>query len=976
MESNLIQRYLNNPKNFIQTQNNSKSGERSYISMPSVSSAIDSFDIETDKLVKPLDGKGHLVDGSVIKMPKEFVRDTVYTTKALVDGARGKANDHQLGKLNDLGLKIGGLAIATYLMTRKSTPKTKAMEFIGFGAFLASMAFWPKIALEIPARIIHGFNFRKQYVDEQGRKKYVSQDPNYIPFDLYKGDKKSEDLDVIGDRAGIRRDIPNRHEAVKEHMRKVSVQNNTLWMLTAGIATPLMTALTCNLSEPWVNKFFENVNNSKANKDIELVNNYLNNTLNKEATEKFEKETFEANSSKQAKMETLINGLKGKVVNSEDINNLADTLVDGYDAEMKDAAKADIKNLISEERYITNKGSVDKLTESIHSAISSGDNALANTLSKEKINKAISEGVVRGAVRDMLTDIGLNVLDKDGNYRGSKLSTNFKSIVIDNVNFFEVTEENKDMTPQERLAHNIKKVVQKVNNSNTSEDFITGMSDLEKNNKGLFDIVYTKLGTDADEIARNFYEGNLAITGGREKFIRTSVTELYKKEAKNIPSHKLIFREISNLLTNDATSSRGFVINDKSAQILIDVSKEINKFSAIDKVLSDAAHFKVEKANETIIANNWEKVSNTFIKGLNLTDKELEIASKDKAFADKLLSEKLEQVCSNEKSYNEFITNLANTMVELDEKLDAPNSKTQGRMMSKLEESIERNCDRAGKSLESLGMEHMNKKMLGEYEPSVGMVAGSIKKSKVGRIHSRVDGVHSSYMRLLQTLEYFRRAHDYEEAIKTPGCDMKKISKTYGVVEDKAINKQLFEDGKRLLLDGHTSDYYNKMGLHNYKDYFRSLIWSVFRPNDGPNWNDNWANKTLETIKVLDNVKVNKETTPRRVFESSETVPLGRKMMEHMHYMYCSLGSIVRSIKDRDTEKIVGDGSVSQTEQRACKRFDLLGKSTTEFFYDTIKQKANTKKWVKIFAPILGVTYVATLGAQFLFGKKDKDIKA
>jgi len=32
-------------------------------------------------------------------------------------------------------------------------------------------------------------------------------------------------------------------------MRKVSVQNNTLWMLTAGIATPIMTALACNKAE-------------------------------------------------------------------------------------------------------------------------------------------------------------------------------------------------------------------------------------------------------------------------------------------------------------------------------------------------------------------------------------------------------------------------------------------------------------------------------------------------------------------------------------------------------------------------------------------------------------------------------------------------------------------------------------------------------------------------------------------------------
>ena len=36
---------------------------------------------------------------------------------------KGEANDHELGKINDLGMKIGGLAIAGYLMTKKEKAK-------------------------------------------------------------------------------------------------------------------------------------------------------------------------------------------------------------------------------------------------------------------------------------------------------------------------------------------------------------------------------------------------------------------------------------------------------------------------------------------------------------------------------------------------------------------------------------------------------------------------------------------------------------------------------------------------------------------------------------------------------------------------------------------------------------------------------------------------------------------------------------
>ena len=62
---------------------------------------------------------------------------------------------------------------------------------------------------------------------------------------MYRGKRKDENLDIIGDRMGIPRDIKNRHDIIKEQMRKIATQNNTLWMLSAGFATPILTALAC-----------------------------------------------------------------------------------------------------------------------------------------------------------------------------------------------------------------------------------------------------------------------------------------------------------------------------------------------------------------------------------------------------------------------------------------------------------------------------------------------------------------------------------------------------------------------------------------------------------------------------------------------------------------------------------------------------------------------------------------------------------
>ncbi len=190
--------------------------------------------------------KGSLVKENLAHQFGATFTDTFQDAKNLSSAlSTGKSNDHSLGRMNDLGMKIGGGLIAAALMGTKAATNKKLMEVLGFGTFFSVMSLWPKVAIDLPTKLRFGFNPHQKYIDSQGRKKAFFLDNQYLPWDVW----SKEDIEKVADKMKVPKDLKDREEFTKEKMRTIALQGNTLWMLTAGFATPLLTSLCCNRIE-------------------------------------------------------------------------------------------------------------------------------------------------------------------------------------------------------------------------------------------------------------------------------------------------------------------------------------------------------------------------------------------------------------------------------------------------------------------------------------------------------------------------------------------------------------------------------------------------------------------------------------------------------------------------------------------------------------------------------------------------------
>lgn len=299
--------------------------------------AVRDFDVKKElsnrTFIKPLPSNGKLVRTGPMDILSETKKNVKYDFNAFRHAVKGEANDHELGRLNDVGMKLGGLAIASYLFTKKQTPMTKLFEFVGLASFFGAMDIWPKLFIQLPAWLVHGVNVRQQYEDSFGRKKMFYQDHQFIPWDLYKDDE----INKIGDRLGVPKNIPNRREYIQEKMRKIALQNNTLWMLTAGFATPLMSALICNRLEKPLAKYMDQKVDKQANS---LLTNF---------SQEIKKYDFSKN---EAALTKILEANAGKTITPELVQQISSNLTNGLDHMVSVGLEKDLdKLLISGNRY-------------------------------------------------------------------------------------------------------------------------------------------------------------------------------------------------------------------------------------------------------------------------------------------------------------------------------------------------------------------------------------------------------------------------------------------------------------------------------------------------------------------------------------------------------------------------------------------------------------------------------------------------
>lgn len=845
MRTNLIQSYLTN-NSAVQQYNSDK--------------IVKDFNVNKElanrTFIKPLPSNGKLVKKNLFYAPAELFKDMKYDMKALKHSMKGEANDHELGRLNDLGMKLGGLGIATYLYARKATPLTKIMEFVGLGSFFAAMDLWPKLAIQLPAYLVHGFDIRQNYEDNYGRKKPVFLDHQFIPWDLYSDDE----INKIGDRLRVPKDIPNRREFIQEKMRKIALQNNTMWMLTAGFATPIMSALICNALTSPIQKYQDGQINRKAEELLVHFNDEIAKYDLSERTTSFNK---------------LLDDNLGKSVSSELFEQIHSNLSKGLDPVVSTSLRTDLENMLPP-------------ADSFNFTNETLDN-------------------VRNILKEHFSTVPLS-------------EEELSSIIPDN--------------------ESIKKAF---TDRNLIKDGVDEFSDHSKIIQGLL----------------------------KEKITAFAASN---PDNPNINGLNFRFRQLlhSNTHGVDSPLAKAFktapaaVLNESLVVSLKEILNNLNTFNAKVNILDRYAYLKVAQAPETILANSWNDISEDLLKFFNFTDKEISRSRIDREAAGSILRQKIENIASDDKAYGEFVDNLSQKLSALFEKtssLDIAGDDT----VNSYTKTVTTTYDTAADALRKSNMHSTANAIAGFPGQSV---EASAKHIQLSFVNDRISGVKSSFYRLLNTVDMYRRIAKLND--KVPNVLDEKMS--------RAAKEELVEMCKLLLLDGHTSDYAEKFYA------LRSLD-----VNPPENLSPEQLREFYSQIEVKDGKVINRYLGHRsadELVELSNDSGFFKKAMDLMygeeihtdtnariknsvfyqdflHYRDDVLNHLGYDDCFAKPQHLAGHYVDSSSE----KRFLKMGCALDEMFNKLCKQKFNNRVWLKMFggfgAGLLGVTVLS----QFFMGK-------
>lgn len=465
--------------------------------------------IATTSLKKPhRPERSHLVKDPFYMAPVNFVTDIYENIVNIKKGMMGKSNDHDLGRINDFAMKAGALGLAGYLFTRAKTPMAKTMELFGFGSFFASMALWPKLFIETPLKAMYGINIHQKYIDHEGRKKMFFQDPQYVPWDLY----TSDELAKLGDKLGIPQNIHNRNEVIKRKAQKIALQGNTLWMLTAGFATPLGCSLICDFAgRKFISPLLDNLKMKKAESNLQNIEKIVENAFSKYDPKK---------------LNGLLDLYKDREIDAKIFNMIVQNLLHDDDILGSKAIESQLQNIVSANKDSATVEYVDKFLKFIKdNACNAEDfkiledsksvikNFAGENVNPRKFNMQVKYFLMQNDIDDLTI---LEFEELVNKFKSQKTNTNVMKLTPDAI-------------------YNIKQLDRGL------FEFATRKSVIDKYKQ-------TYLGDVAESIAANKWN---SITSTFFKTLNVSSEELKKAKLDGLASYDILLDKIQKLVAND-----------------------------------------------------------------------------------------------------------------------------------------------------------------------------------------------------------------------------------------------------------------------------------------------------------------------------------------------------------------------------------------------------------------------------------------
>jgi len=296
---------------------------------------------------------GHLIEKRPFSL-RNMVQDDIQSIKYFAKGIQGKGNDYSIGRINDATIKLGSLGIAAMIATGKGSPLRKGMEFVGLASWLAAMSLWPKLAVNAPIKKLKGVDLDTEYVTAKGHKKKFYQDPQFMCWDMF----SDKEINAMGDKLGVPQNIKNRRKAIENKARQVSVQANTLALLTAGFATPLAASLVADqagkrIISPMISTLQESKAEAMQNKMLSESNQLLKDAQAEKLINTIVSENM-TNADKK-KLISVFNKLSSDITLRDTIKDTVNNILDGKNIkentiQLSDSINQQIADLFAQKR--------------------------------------------------------------------------------------------------------------------------------------------------------------------------------------------------------------------------------------------------------------------------------------------------------------------------------------------------------------------------------------------------------------------------------------------------------------------------------------------------------------------------------------------------------------------------------------------------------------------------------------------------